>query len=264
MSMARIEDLGDRLVVWNLNAARRGALTPEYYEALHEALMTAAYSPRIVAVILAAEGGFFCAGGDMGVLATRAAQTEEQRRGNIERLHDLVRTITGCPKPVIAAIEGGAAGAGLSLALACDFTVSAKGARFTAAYVKAGLVPDAGLTHSLAGLVPRAMAARMLLLGEPVEAERLHALGALSELAPEGQSFDAAMALADRLGQGASTTQGAIKGLMNSAAAGDLFAQLDAERDAMARAQGLPEAAEGISAFLEKRPADFRKLRSET
>ena len=108
------------------------------------------------------------------------------------------------------------------------------------------------------------MAARMLLLGEPVEAERLHALGALSELAPEGQSFDAAMALADRLGQGASVTQGAIKGLMNSAAAGDLFAQLDAERDAMARAQGLPEAAEGISAFLEKRPADFRKLRSET
>ncbi|MGR3463551.1 oxepin-CoA hydrolase, alternative type [Limimaricola sp.] len=264
MSLARIEDLGDRLVVWNLNAARRGALSPEYYAVLHEALMQAAYTPRIVSVILASEGGFFCSGGDLTVLATRAAQTEAERRGNIDKLHDLVRAIIGCPKPVIAAVEGGAAGAGLSLALACDFTVAAEGARFTAAYVKAGLVPDAGLTHLLSRLLPRAMAARMVLLGEPVASERLHALGALSELVQEGESHAAAMALADRLAQGPSATQGAIKALLNSAASNDVFSQLDAERDAMARAQGSPEAAEGIGAFLDKRPPDFEKLRSAT
>jgi len=262
MSMARIDDLGDRLVVWNLNAARRGALTPDYYAALHEVIATAAATPRIVAVILASEGGFFCAGGDLSVLATRAAQTEAERRGNIDRLHDLVRAITGCPKPMIAAVEGGAAGAGMSLALACDFTVASDTARFTAAYVKAGLVPDAGLTHFLSALLPRAMVSRMVLLGEPVPADRLHALGALSELAPEGGAFDAAMALADRLAQGPSATQGDIKALIAGAATGDLMAQLDAERDAMARAQGSPEAAEGINAFLEKRAPDFAKLRS--
>lgn len=261
MSLARIEDLGDRLVVWNLNAARRGALSPDYYAALHEAIALAAYTPRIVAVVLASEGGFFCSGGDLGVLATRAAQTEAERRGHIDRLHDLIRAVIGCPKPVIAAVEGGAAGAGLSLALACDFTVSADTARFTAAYVKAGLVPDAGLTHFLSRLVPRALASRMTLLGEPVAADRLYALGALSELAREGGSLDAAMALVDRIAAGPSVTQGAIKALLNSAAEGDVFTQLDAERDAMARAQGSPEAAEGIGAFLEKRAPDFEKLR---
>ncbi|WP_017928481.1 oxepin-CoA hydrolase, alternative type [Limimaricola hongkongensis] len=264
MTLARIEDLGDRLVVWNLNAARRGALSPDYYAALHEALVQAAYTPRIVAVILASEGGFFCSGGDLNLLATRAEQTEAARRGNIDKLHDLIRAVIGCPKPVIAAVEGGAAGAGLSLALACDFTVAADDARFTAAYVKAGLVPDAGLTHFLSRLLPRAMATRMLLLGEPVGADRLHALGALSELALEGGSFDAAMALADRLGRGPSATQGTIKALVNSAATQDVFTQLDAERDAMARAQGSPEATEGIGAFLDKRAPDFEKLRSAT
>lgn len=261
MSMARIEDRGDRLVVWNLNAARRGALTPDYYAALRDALATAGRTRRIACVVLASEGGFFCAGGDLGVLATRAAQSEAERCGNIEKLHDLVRAIITCPKPVIAAVEGGAAGAGLSLALACDVTVASDTARFTAAYVKAGLVPDAGLTHFLSTLLPRALARRMVLLGEPVGADRLHALGALSELAPEGQAFEAAMALADRLVRGPSATQGAIKTLMNSAAQGDLMAQLDAERDAMARAQGTPEAAEGIAAFLDKRAPDFVALR---
>ncbi len=213
-------------------------------------------------MILASEGGFFCAGGDLNILATRAAQSEAQRRQNIEALHDLIRALTACPKPVIAAIEGGAAGAGLSLALACDFTVAAEDARFTAAYVKAGLVPDAGLTHSLMSHVPRALAARMTLLGEPVGAERLHGLGALSELVAKGDSFSAAEALADRLAQGPSATHGAIKALLNAAADHDLATQLDAERDAMARAQGAPEAAEGIGAFLEKRRPDFAKLRS--
>lgn len=101
-------------------------------------------------------------------------------------------------------------------------------------------------------------------LGEPVGADRLHALGALSELALEGGSFDAAMALADRLGRGPSATQGTIKALVNSAATQDVFTQLDAERDAMARAQGSPEATEGIGAFLDKRAPDFEKLRSAT
>ncbi|SDF22647.1 oxepin-CoA hydrolase, alternative type [Limimaricola pyoseonensis] len=264
MTAARIEDWGDRLIVWNLNAGRRGALTADYYPVLHEALAIAAAEPRIVAVILVSEGGFFSAGGDLNVLATRAAQTEAERRGNIEKLHDLIRAVHDCPKPVIAAIEGGAAGAGLSLALACDLSVAARDARFTAAYVKAGLVPDAGLTHALAAGLPRALANRMVLLGEPVGAERLHALGALSELAEPGTAFDAALELANRLASGPSATQGAIKALMTGAAGGDLHAQLDAERDAMAHAQGTPEAAEGIRAFLEKRAPDFAKLRETT
>ncbi len=261
--LASIEDLGDRLVVLNANAERRGALNPDYYEALHRALAIAGSEPRIVAVILASEGGFFCAGGDLNLLATRAALPEAERRERIDGLHELIRAVVAGPQPVIAAIEGGAAGAGLSLALACDFTVSADTARFTAAYVKAGLVPDAGLTHSLSTHLPKALASRMLLLGEPVAAVQLHALGALTEIVADGDTFDAAMALADKLARGPSATHGAIKALLATAPDRAFSAQLDAERDAMARAQGSAEAAEGISAFLEKRRPDFAKLRRQ-
>ncbi len=136
---ARVEDRGDRLIVWNGNAEKRGALTPALYDAIAEA-MRLAEEPRIRAVILTSEGRFFCAGGDLNVLIERRKLTEEVRRERVDALHDLVRSIRACPVPVLAAVEGGAAGAGLSLALACDMIVACEDAQFTAAYVKAGLV----------------------------------------------------------------------------------------------------------------------------
>ncbi|MBJ6372571.1 oxepin-CoA hydrolase, alternative type [Sedimentitalea arenosa] len=256
MTLARLDALGDRLVVVNMNAARRGALSPDLYAAIGAA-MEQASDPRIRAVILTSQGGFFCAGGDLNVLIERRGLTEAERRDKVDQLHDLVRAIRACPVPVIASVEGGAAGAGASLALACDLIVAAEGAKFTAAYVKAGLVPDAGLTSSLARLLPRPLAMEMCLLARPVSAERMQALGAINTVAPTGQCDAAAHALADALARGPRDAQGTIRTLVADAYEVTESAQLDAERDAMARAAGGNEAAEGIAAFLEKRQPRF-------
>jgi enoyl-CoA hydratase/carnithine racemase len=256
MSLARVDDRGDRLVVVNMNASKRGALSPDLYAAIRIAMTDAAQS-HVRAVILTSEGGFFCAGGDLNVLIERRAIPEMQRREKVDELHDLVRMIRACPVPVIAAVEGGAAGAGASLALACDLIVAAEGAKFTAAYVRAGLVPDAGLTASLARMLPRPLAMEMCLLARPVTAERMHALGAVNVVAAPGMAEAEAHALADALADGPRAAQGAIRRLVSDAYETAEAAQLDAERDAMARAAGGDEAAEGIAAFLDKRKARF-------
>lgn len=256
MTLARVEEREDRLLVVNANAARRGALSPDLYAAIREACARASKA-HIRSVILTSEGGFFCAGGDLNVLIERRKLTEEERRGMIEHLHDVVRAIRTCPVPVIAAVEGGAAGAGLSLALASDLIVAARGARFVAAYVKAGLVPDGGLTASLARSLPRSAAMEICLLGQPVSAERLEALGVVNRLTDPGEAEAGAMQIADALARGPREAQSAIRRLVSSAYESDMAAQLDAERDAMARAAGGAESAEGIAAFLEKRPPVF-------
>ena len=254
---ARLEDKGDRLIIWNGNAARRGALTPELYDVIAQA-MTEAAAPRIRSVIFTSQGDFFCAGGDLNVLIERRTLPEAERREKIDLLHDLVHSMRACPVPIIAAVEGGAAGAGASLALACDLIVAARGAKFTAAYVKAGLVPDAGLTASLARMLPRPLAMEMCLLAQPVLAERLAQLGAVNQVCDAGQALASAMLLADALAAGPRDAQGVIRQLVAQAYDITEALQLDAERDAMAHAAGGVEAAEGISAFLDKRKPNYR------
>ncbi len=253
---ARIEDAGDRLIVWNGNTDKRGALSPELYDCINTALRQA-HEPRIRALILTSEGDFFCAGGNLNVLIERRKISEPERREKVDELHDLVRGIRACPVPVIAAVEGGAAGAGLSLALACDLIIAAKDAKFTAAYVKAGLVPDGGLTSAMARLIPRPLAMEMCLMGRPVMASRFADLGAINRLCAPGKAMEEATVLADALAAGPRSAQGVIRGLVSSAYETLETEQLDAERNAMAAAAGADEAAEGISAFLEKRPAVY-------
>ncbi|PJE34463.1 enoyl-CoA hydratase [Pseudooceanicola lipolyticus] len=258
MSLARVDDLGDRLVVVNLNSTRRGALTPDLYQAILDAVRLAA-EPRFRSVILTSEGGFFCAGGDLNVLATRRDLSPAERRGKIDQLHGLIRAIRACPVPVIASVEGGAAGAGASLALVCDMIVAAAGAKFTASYVRAGLVPDGGLTSALSRMLPRQLAMEMCLLARPITAERLAQLGVINAAVPAGTALEEAQALADELARGPREAQGVIRELVANAYETSEEAQLDAERDAMALAQGGPEAAEGIAAFLEKRKPTFTR-----
>lgn len=253
---ARLEDAGDRLIVWNGNAEKRGALSPALYDCILEAFDRAT-DARVRSVILTSEGGFFCAGGDLTVLIERRKISEDQRRGKVDELHDLVRAIRSSPVPVIAAVKGGAAGAGMSLALACDLIVAEAGAKFTAAYVNAGLVPDGGLTASLARLLPRTLAMEMCLLARPVVAERLAALGAISAVVPAEDVDRQAFEIADRISLGPPVAQGVIRAMVSAAYEAEEAAQLDRERDAMATAAGADEAAEGIAAFLAKRSPRF-------
>ena len=254
MSLARVEQVGRTLIIMNNNPSKRGALSLELYAAINEALERAK-DPAIRAIIFASEGGFFCSGGDLNALQTRAGSTLEERREKVQDLHDIVAGIRNCPVPVIAAVEGGAAGAGLSLALACDMIIAAPNAKFTASYVKAGVVPDGGLTSALARMIPRQLATEMCLLARSVTSERLANLGVINMISDDPLSE--AHALADAFAKGPRKAQGIIKGLVGQAYEATQTEQLEAEREAMIRAVADTEAKIGIAAFLEKKTPEY-------
>lgn len=254
----RHEVLDGVLTIWNCNASQRNALTPEYYEGVNAGLKRAAEERDIHAVILVGEGGFFCSGGNLNALKERRELSVAERRAKVDELHAIIRAIRTCPKPVIAAVEGGAAGAGLSLAMACDLIVAGESAQFTLAYVKAGLTPDGGASHALMQAMPRATAARMALLGAPLDAPRMFALGVVSDVVPDADVLQRARSLALQLGRGPEQAIAQIKKLLNDAETAEFETHLIAERDAVCDALGGDEAAEGIRAFLEKRKPVFR------
>ncbi|MFD2754673.1 oxepin-CoA hydrolase, alternative type [Comamonas terrae] len=252
---------GAVLVLSNNNVAARNALSPEFYAAVTAALRDAAADPAVGAIVLTGEGGHFCAGGDLRQLARRRELPVQERRAKLEGLHDLIRSVRECPKPVIAAVEGAAAGAGLSLALACDMLVAAKNAVFSVAYVKVGLTPDGGATAFLAEFVSRQLLTELCLTGERISGERLHALGPVNRLAEPGQALADAVALAGQLAGGPGQAMAWIKDLCRQAPRNTLQEQLELEAQYMVRAQETEESREGIGAFLEKRTPDFTQLR---
>lgn len=256
-----IRRAGDVLILSNNNVAARNALSPEFYAAVTTALQQAAADSGVGAIILTGEGGHFCAGGDLRQLAQRRELPEAERRAKLEGLHDLIRAVRDCPKPVIAAVEGAAAGAGLSLALACDMLVAASNSVFSVAYIKVGLTPDGGATAFLAEFVSRQVLTELCLTGERLSGERLHALGAVNRLAAPGQALEVALALAEQIAQGPELATARIKQLCRQAPHTTLEEQLELEAQTMVQSQVTEESREGIGAFLDKRPADFRKLR---
>lgn len=249
---------GHVLVLSNNNVAARNALSPEFYAAVVTALVEAAADPSIGAVVLTGEGGHFCAGGDLRQLAKRRDLPVAERREKLEGLHNLIRAVRDCPKPVIAAVEGAAAGAGLSLALACDMLVAAKNSVFSVAYVKVGLTPDGGATAFLAEFVSRQVLTELCLTGERISGERMHQLGAVNRLAEAGNALDVALALAQQVAQGPELAMARIKDLCGQAPHNTLEEQLELEARYMVQSQETEEAREGIGAFLEKRTANFR------
>ena len=251
-----VEQRGAVLLLTISNPEARNALGPEIY-----AGALAAFSnpdPSVRAIILTGADGVFCDGGNLNRLRnTQETKTPAFQAESIENLHKLVRAMRTCPKPVIAAVEGPAAGAGFSLALACDLIVAAEDAKFVMAYVKIGVSPDGGGSYTLASLLPRQLAFELLATGDTITATRLHNLGVVNHVTPAGGALDAAVKIAERLAQGASVAQGRIKRLVGSAAEAHFSAHLDLERDNFAQALFEPEAREGIAAFLEKRKPDF-------
>ena len=177
------------------------------------------------------------------------------RRQGVDRLHEMMRAIADCPKPVIAAVEGGAAGAGASLAAACDLIVAQPSAYFMLAYVKIGITPDGGATWSFTRALPRQFATEMALTGGRVRAERLHQLGMVNRLS-EAAVADA-LDWAAELAAGPSGSMAAIKKLIRDAEEAPLEAQYEAEAVGIATALASPDGIEGATAFLEKRKPEF-------
>lgn len=239
----------------------RNALGASIFEGLESLLERLHEDASVSAVVLSGAGGFFSAGGDLNQLAAGRTLTPEARSVRIARLNAMITALQTAPVPVIAAVEGGAAGAGMSLALACDMIVASSSAKFTAAYVKAGLTPDGGLTASLARITPRPLLFVICALGAPVSAERMFALGAVSQVVNDGEALATALALGARFAKTPRRALARIKRLAHEAHSSTMQEQLSLEGRLMVESLGDEEAAEGIAAFLEKRPADFERLR---
>lgn len=248
---------GRTMVLTLSNPDHRNALGPEIYAAGVEALNAADSNPEVRSVVITGAGSTFCAGGNLQRLLDNRSKPPEVQAESIEGLHGWIEAIRTFPKPVIAAVEGAAAGAGFSLALACDFIVAADNAVFVMAYSSVALSPDGGATWSLARALPRQLASELLMGGERIGAARLHALGVVNRVTPAGAALDEALALAARLNERAPNALASIKELVNDAGDTTLARQLAAERDHFVRNLHHANGAIGIQAFLAKQPPRY-------
>lgn len=249
---------GSILIVTNSDPATRNALGVEFYGGMADALGRAGDDDGVAALVVTGAGGFFCSGGNINALRQRLDMDEAGRRQGVDMLHKMARAMRACPKPIIAAVEGGAAGAGMGLALACDLIVAAEDAYFAMSYVRVGLTPDGGTTSYLAQALPRQLVNEFAMTGKRVPATRMHQLGIVNELTQEGAALGRAVILARELAEGPAQSLAAIKSLADSGQHASLDEQLDAEAACMTRALGGPEGREGITAFLAKRKPKFR------
>jgi 2-(1,2-epoxy-1,2-dihydrophenyl)acetyl-CoA isomerase len=235
--------------------AAMNALTVPVKVALREALESLAVDRSVRAVILTGAGRAFCAGQD---LAEReqpdAAPLEVEVR---ERYNPIIRALRTMGQPVIAAVNGAAAGAGASLAFACDLRIAAEGARFILAFGRLGLVPDSGASWFLPRLVGPAKASELALLGDTVDAVEALRLGLVSRVVPGDQLMTEARAMADRLAEAAPLALALTKTALDRAMTIDLDEALEGEAKLQGIAGASADHAEGLAAFREKRPPRF-------
>ena len=231
------------------------ALTVPIKVALREALERLAVDRAVRAVILTGAGRAFCAGQD---LAERqrpdAAPLDVELR---ERYNPIILALRAMGQPVIAAVNGVAAGAGASIAFACDLRIAAEDARFVLAFGRIGLVPDSGATWFLPRLVGQARAAELALVGDPITAQEALRIGLVSRVVPNDELLIEARALADKVAAGAPMAVALTKGALDRGATIDLEAALEGEAKLQGIAGASADHAEGLAAFREKRAPRF-------
>ncbi len=249
---------GQTMVLTLSNPEHRNSLGPQMYAAGVEALNAADSSPDVRSVVIVGDGAWFSAGGNLQRLQANRQQPPEVQAQSIEAMHSWVDAIRTFPKPVIAAVEGAAAGAGFSLALACDLIVAAEDAVFVMAYSNVGLSPDGGASWNLSQTLPRQLVTELLMAGERIAATRLHQLGVVNRVVPRGGALEAALAMAERLNGQAPNVVASIKELINEAPAASLTRQLASERDHFVRNLHHPNGGIGIAAFLAKQTPRYQ------
>lgn len=233
-----------------LNAANEAMLT-----ALLAALDAAEADRSCRALLLTGEGRGFCAGQELGP----AVMPGQADLGAVAALHHrLVRRLRTVPLPVVCAVNGVAAGAGASYALACDIVLAGRGAKFIQAFVKIGLVPDSGASFFLPRLIGEARARALTMLGETVDAERAEAWGMIWKVVDDAALREEAEKLTAHLAAQPTEALAAMKRMFAASATNTLDAQLDLEQALQGEAGRSADYAEGVRAFLEKRAPAFR------
>ncbi|MDI3328450.1 MAG: enoyl-CoA hydratase-related protein [Alicyclobacillaceae bacterium] len=232
------------------------ALTDEVLSGMTSALAEAERDERVRCVVITGAGNGFSAGLDLRQASPSAMQNIDL---HVRRdFNPLIMKIHHMPKPVLAAVGGVAAGAGLGLALAADLRIASSDARFVMAFIRIGLVPDSGTSYFLPRLVGLGRAMELALTGEILEAGEAHRIGLVNRVVPPERLKEETEALARRLAQGPTYAMGLTKQMMYEGAGGSLSDALDREAAFQARAALSGDFAEGVRAFLEKRKPEFR------
>jgi len=238
---------------------RLNALNVEMAAALDAALDEAAADKTCRAILLTGAGRGFCAGQDLTEIVGASPADLERL---LEHYHPLILKIRALSIPVVCAVNGVAAGAGANLALACDIVLAARSATFVQAFARIGLIPDCGGTWFLPRLVGTARARALAFLAEPLPAETAAEWGLVWRMTEDERLLPEAEALAARLASQASNALALTKRALDATGENTLAQQLDLEGELQRQAGAHPDHAEGVRAFLEKRPAAFAKTRN--
>ncbi len=238
---------------------RRNALNAEMTQGLVDAARRAADDSDVRAVLLKGAGGTFCVGGDVKAMASATENPSlEAKVTRLRRGMEVSRILHIMQKPVVAQIDGAAAGAGLSIALSCDLRVASASAKITTAFAKVGYSGDYGGTYFLTQLLGSAKARELYLLSPVLTAQEALALGMVTRVVPDAEIDAAAHELAMSLAQGPSVTLGYIKKNINNAEHLPLEACFDAEALHHSRCSETADHKEAAKAFVEKRAAVFK------
>jgi 2-(1,2-epoxy-1,2-dihydrophenyl)acetyl-CoA isomerase len=234
------------------------SLTVGLKESLRDGLTDAASDPSVRAVVLTGAGKAFCAGQDLKEhVAALEAEDPTPFHTVAEHYNPIVRAITTMPKPVIAAVNGMAAGAGASFAYACDLRVAARSAKFLMAFATIGLTADSGASWTLPRLIGYGRAMELMLLAKPVTAEQALSMGMVTEVVDDGAALATAQELASRMATGPTTGYGKIKQALLTAASADLEQALAAEDAAQGVLGATADHREAVDAFVNKRTPTF-------
>jgi 2-(1,2-epoxy-1,2-dihydrophenyl)acetyl-CoA isomerase len=234
-------------------------LTIRMTEEMAHALIRCRADANVRAVIVKGAGRGFCAGGDVKAFGeSLRADPLTPMRTLAMHLHASVAEMRRMEKPVIAQVHGVAAGAGMSLALACDLTIAAETARFIIAYGKVGLSPDGSATYFLPRLVGPKKALEIIYTGDPIDAGEALRLGLVNRVVPDAELEKETQALARQLAQGPTLALGRAKELVYRSLSESLETQMENERDFLGLSTFSEDFREGVQAFIEKRQPKFR------
>jgi 2-(1,2-epoxy-1,2-dihydrophenyl)acetyl-CoA isomerase len=252
-------DIRDSVACITLNRPEAAnSINLEMSTDLMRAAIQCSEDPAIRAVVITGAGSMFCSGGDLKEFAAQGEHLPYHFKEVTAYLHAAISRLTRMNPPVVAAVNGAAAGAGMSLACACDIVVATEGARFTMGYTRAGLSPDGSSTYFLPRIVGLRRALELTLTNRVLSAQEALQWGIVTQVVPDAEVLARAQSIALQLAAGPTKALGASKRLLHSGSTETLETQMEYESQTIATIAHTTDTSEGIVAFLEKRTARYK------